>query len=121
MEGAGWGADGVGVEAEGGVWCGGCGCGRERGGVKEEGWRAVVRELAVWMELEIEMKLGRVGAEEREFCVSGCVCGIDMADEDGRVGAVIRARGAAVRPGDERSGGSGQERWLAVPDALEVW
>ena len=61
------------------------------------------------------------GRGEREFGVSGCVCGIDMSDEDGRVGAVIWARGAAVHPGDERSGGSGQERWLAVPDALEVW
>jgi len=45
----------------------------------------------------------------------------DMAAEGGRVGAIIRARGAAVRPEDERSSGSGQERWLAVPDALGVW
>ena len=51
----------------------------------------------------------------------GRVCGVDMATEGGRVGAVIRTHGAAVRPGDERSSGSGQERWLAVPDALEVW
>ena len=61
---------------------------------------------------------GRGG--ESQFGVSWCVYGIDMADEDGRVGAVIWTRGATVRPGDERSGGSGQEMWLTVPDALEV-
>lgn len=62
----------------------------------------------------------RVCGREREgeFGVSGRVCGVDMAAEGRRVGAIIR--GAAVRPEDERSSGSGQERWLVVPDTVEV-
>lgn len=38
----------------------GYGCGWSRGGGGVE--RAVVGELEVWMELELEMKLGYVGA-----------------------------------------------------------
>ena len=60
-------------------------------------WRAVVRKLEVWMELELEMKLGYVGAKEGEFGVSGRVCGVGMAADGGRVGAVIR-RGCCGAP-----------------------
>lgn len=88
--------------------------GRRRGGGGVE--RDSVRGLEVWMELELEMKLGYVGAKEREFGVSGRVCGVGMVAEGGRVGAIIW-----TRPGDERSSDSRRERWLAVPDALEVW
>lgn len=109
MEGAGWGADGVGVEAEGGVWCSGCGCGRGRGGVESCGEGVGGLDGAGAGAGDEARACGRGG--EKEFGVSGCVCGIDMADEDGRVGAVVWTRRAAVRPGDERSGGSGQEVW----------
>lgn len=78
-----------------------------RGG-EEEGWRG-----PWWGSWGLD---GAGAGDEARVC--GRECGVDMDAEGGRVGAIIR--GAAVRPEDERSSGSGQERWLAVPDTVEV-